>query len=141
MQGYGWVFDPHSGGSKVPPRLQEETRKRILAHAEKNYKGTYTRLDVRFRGPFCYIDAYTEPEAPEDWPPPGITESREAYIERLRNTPTHLVRLRYFAGHDKWSVAFFAYSSMKYEPAVYDNGSWLGTPEEGFDIGAVYLTE
>jgi hypothetical protein len=25
-----WVFDPQSGGRKVPPREQEETRQRIL---------------------------------------------------------------------------------------------------------------
>lgn len=28
------------------------------------------RLDIRFRGQFCYIDAYTEPELPgPNWPP------------------------------------------------------------------------
>jgi hypothetical protein len=28
---------------------------------------------------------------------------------------------------------------MKYEPSFFDSGSWTGTPEEGFEIGAVYL--
>jgi hypothetical protein len=39
-------------------------------------------------------------------------------IERLRNTPTHLCRLRYFGG-DEWGFAFYAYSSEKYELAVF----------------------
>ena len=52
-----WVFDPQSGGVKIPPAVQERTRQRILAYAEKHYKGKYTRIDVRFRGPLCYIDA------------------------------------------------------------------------------------
>ena len=29
---------------------------------EKHYKGGFTRLDIRFRGAFCYIDAYKEPD-------------------------------------------------------------------------------
>jgi hypothetical protein len=28
---------------------------------------------------------------------------------------------------------------MKYEPCVFENGSFYGTPEEGLDVGAVYL--
>ena len=58
--------------------------------------GAFTRLDIRFRGQFCYVDAYREPELRPDWPPPDWRESREEYAERLRNTPTHLCRLRYF---------------------------------------------
>ncbi|MBI3468908.1 MAG: hypothetical protein HY000_38375 [Planctomycetes bacterium] len=42
-----WVRDPHSGGVKISKPLQERIRKRILAHAEKQYKGRYLRLDVR----------------------------------------------------------------------------------------------
>lgn len=52
-----WVYDPHSGGVKIPKSVQERTRQRILAYAEAHYAGTYLRIDVRFRGPFCYIDA------------------------------------------------------------------------------------
>ena len=28
-----WVYDPHSGGVKIPPAVQERTRQRILAYA------------------------------------------------------------------------------------------------------------
>jgi hypothetical protein len=135
-----WVFDPQSGGVKIPPRVQEETRRRILAYAEEHYKGKYTRLDIRFRGVFCYIDAYREPDVPRGWPPKDWGISRADYIEQLRNTSLHLCRLRYFS-HDQWSLGFFTYSNEKYEPCVFKNGDWFGTPEEAFAIGATYLEE
>jgi hypothetical protein len=112
-----WMFAPHSGGSRIPPALQEETRRRILAHANKHYGGGFDRIDVWFRGQFCYIDAYQD----------GNT------------VPTHLCRLRYFSGHGEWSVAFYMYSHERYEPSFFASGEALGTPEEGFDVGAVYL--
>lgn len=98
-----WVYDPHAGGVKIPERVQQRTRQRLLAYAEQQYAGKYTRLDIRFRGQFCYIDAFTEPHVPPDFPPPGWPESREEHLERLRNTPTHLCRLRYF-GNTVWQA-------------------------------------
>ena len=135
-----WVYDPHSGGVKIPKYVQEETKRRILAHAEKHYAGKYIRLDIRFRNQFCYIDAYQEPHVADDFPPPGFPETREEHIERLRNTPTHLCRLRYFR-KDVWSVAFYSYGKEKYVPAMFHSGSFEGTAEEGFDVGSVYLED
>ncbi len=134
-----WVYDPQSGGIKIPQKIQPRIRQRILAHAEKHYAGKYNRIDVRFRGQFCYIDAYTEPCVPEGYNPALYGESREEHMERLRNTPTHLCRLRYFGDEDRWSMAFYTYSHEAYEPCVFDTGSWHGTPEEAFDTSAVYL--
>ena len=134
-----WYYNPHTGGKKIPPIVQERIRRRILAHAGANYKGRYTRLDIRFRGSLCYIDAYTDPGVPSGAPWKRLGESREHYLERLRNTPTHLCRLRYFGDDDRWSLAFYTYSHEKYEPSVFMSGDWIGTPEEGFDVGAVYL--
>jgi hypothetical protein len=135
-----WVFDPQSGGVKVPPRVQEETRRRILDYADKHHRRKYTRLDIRFRGPLCYIDAYCEPNVPRNWPPKTWNVSRADYIERLRNTPIHLCRLRHFS-HDRWSLAYFTYSNEKYVPCVFENGDWFGTPEQAFEIGATHLPE
>ena len=59
-----WVYDPHSGGKKIPKDVQERTEKRIRAFAERKYAGKFTRLGIRFRGALCYIDAYTEPVKP-----------------------------------------------------------------------------
>lgn len=133
-----WVFDPHSGGKKIPPSRKQRVRARIQAHAEKHCAGKFTRIDVRFRGVFCYMDAYQEPEVSGKHPTADFGESREEYIERLRNTPIHLVRVRHFS-EDKWSCAFYTYSHEKYEPTFFPSGDWFGTPEEAFDIGAVYL--
>jgi hypothetical protein len=136
-----WVYNPQSGGVKIPQKIQPRIRQLILDHAEKHYAGKYNRIDVRFRGQFCYIDAYTEPYMPEDYNPNLFGESREEYLERLRNNPTHLCRLRYFGTEDRWSMAFYTYSHEKYEPCIFANGSWHGTLGEAFDISAIYLTD
>jgi hypothetical protein len=43
-----WTYDPHSGGVKIPPQLQIETRERILRYAKEHYCGKFTRIDVQF---------------------------------------------------------------------------------------------
>lgn len=134
-----WVYDPHAGGVKIPERIQPRIRQRILEHAEKHYAGRYNRIDVRFRGTFCYIDAYTEPFLSPDYDPKLYGESREARLQRMRNVPTHLCRLRYFGDEARWSMAFYTYSRETYEPCYFNNGTLEGTPEEAFDTSAVYL--
>ena len=91
-----WVSDPHSGGVKISRPMRERIRRRILTYAEDNASGKSTRLVVRFRNQFCYVDACTEPCVSDDWPD-NFPDSREEHIERMRNTPTHLCRLRHFA--------------------------------------------
>ncbi len=134
-----WVYDPHSGGVKIPEPVRARTKDRILAHAKKHYAGKYTRIDVRFHGQLCYIDAYKEPYVSPTFDPQVLGESVEEYRERRRNTPTHLCRLRYFGDENRWSMAFYTYSNEKYEPCFFDTGADHGTPEEAFDVGAVYL--
>ena len=56
-----WQFDPNSGGVTIPEHKRGEVKRRLEKYAAENYAGRYTRLEVRFRGQFCYIDAYTEP--------------------------------------------------------------------------------
>lgn len=136
-----WMYDPHSGGAKIPPSLQNEVRERILRHAETRGKNKFTRIDVRFRGALCYIDAYREPDEPSPELLKIAGETRDEYRERLRNQPIHLCRLRYLGpSRNAWSVAFFTYSNEKYEPTFFPTGKMEGTPEEGFDVGAVYLS-
>jgi hypothetical protein len=136
-----WVRDPDSGGVKIPKLVQARIKQRILKYAEAHYSGKYTRLDIRFRSQFCYIDAYKEPYIAPDFPPANFPESREDYIERLRNTPIHLCRLRYFGDEEGWSFAFYTYSNEKYELCVFNNGSFYGTPEEAFESSALYLQD
>ncbi len=137
-RGKAWVFDPHSGGRPISATTQHIARQRILDRAQKHYAGKFTRIDVRFRGAMCYIDAYQEPYVEKKHPTANMGETRAEYIQRLRNTPIHLCRLRYF-DTNRWSVAFYTYSHEKYEPCVFPNGEWFGTPEEAFDIGAIHL--
>ena len=140
MAGKQWMFDPDSGGVKIPDTVKRRTEQRVRAYAEQHFAGKYTRLDIRFRGQFCYIDAYTEPILRDGWPPDDWPETREEYVERLRNTPTHLCRLRYFGGEERWGFAFYTYSNEKYTLAMYDSGEFLGTPEDAFRISArLYL--
>ncbi len=139
----GWVFSPHSGGVRIPEPVQRRTEARLCRYAEEHFAGRYTRLAIRFRGQFCYIDAYTEPEEPgPNWPPADWPETREEYLERLRTTPTHLCRLRYFGDEERWGFGFFAYSSEKYELSVFPSGEFFGPPEDAFQVsGQLYLPE
>ena len=135
-----WVYSPHSGGCKVPQHKQQVVRERILKYAKAKYAGKYNCIEVRFRGKYCYVDAYIEPYVPRYARSPCPGESRAEYIERLRNSPIHLCRLLYRGDDDAWSVAFYTYSHEKYEPSVFPDGQWTGTPEDAFDVGAMYLT-
>lgn len=137
-----WMFDPDSGGVKVSEAVKRRTTERIHRYAQEHFAGCYTRLEIRFRGQFCYIDAYTEPEPlGPDWPPADWPESREEYLERLRTTPTHLCRLRYFGDEEAWGFAFYTYSGERYELSVFPSGEFLGSPEEAFHVSAsMYLS-
>ena len=132
------VFDAHTGGRPVPVAVQDAVRLRILNHAQAHYAGKFIRIDVRFRGALCYIDAYQEPGPDGERLAKLCGETPEKYIEGIRNTPVHLVRLRYF-DEDRWSLAFYTYSHERYEPCLYPNGEAFGTVEQVFDVGAVYL--
>jgi len=136
-----WVFDPDSGGKPITEAVKARTETRLRAYAEEHYAGQYIRLDIRFRGQFCYVDAYTEPEPlGPDWPPPGFPETREEYLERLRNTPTHLCRLRYRGDQERWGFAFYTYSHERYELSIFPSGEFFGPPEDAFEVSAnMYL--
>jgi hypothetical protein len=133
-----WVYSPHAGGKSVPFGVKLRTERRIVDYAAQNYPGKFIRIDVRFRGALCYIDAYTEPDLPRgSVPPPG--ETRDQWIERLRNTPTHLCRIRYFGNENGWRFAWYSYAHEKYEPSFLITGNDHGTPEEAFETSAHFF--
>jgi hypothetical protein len=134
----GWVFDPHSGGVRIPESVRQRTAERIERYAAEHYAGKYTRLDIRFRGALCYIDAYTEPQEPSKQLLKVTGETSAQFMERVRRVPLHLCRLRYFA-EDRWSMAFYTYSNERYQPSFFRNGTFFGTPEEAFEQSAGYL--
>ena len=130
---------PDSGGVKIPDPVRADLKRRILQVAREHFEGRYERLEIRFRSQFCYIDAFCEPDVPEGWPPESWQVTREEYIEKLRNSPLHICRLRYF-GEDRWGFGFFSYANEKYEASFYPDGSFIGKPEDAFvTAAAVHL--
>ena len=127
---------------RIPDVVKRRTEERIRRYAEQHFAGRYTRLDIRFKGQFCYLDAYTEPEpAGPGWLPPDGRETAEERLERIRNTPIHLCRLRYFGDEERWGFAFYKYSDDKYETSIFPSGDFLGAPEDAFHVSAqIYLT-
>jgi hypothetical protein len=132
------ALSPHTGGKPIPEAVQNAVRLRILNHAQAHYAGKYRKIEVRFNGALCYVDAYQEPAPGSEVVAALTSETREQYVERIRNTPVHLVRLGYF-DEDRWSLSFYTYSHERYEPCSYPNGEEFGTVEQAFDVGAVYL--
>ena len=45
-----WVYDPQSGGVKIPPPVQPRIRQRIDDHAAQHYAGKYNWIDVSASG-------------------------------------------------------------------------------------------
>jgi hypothetical protein len=134
------VFDPDRGGEPIPEPVKQRTEARLRGYAEQHFAGHYTRLDVRFRGQFCYVDAYQEPAPPSPgWPPPGWGETREEYLERLRSTSIHLCRLRYFGDEERWGFAYYTYSNERYTLSMFPSGEFFGPPEDAFEVSSGYL--
>ena len=134
----GWTWQPAQPKS-IPETVQVSVRQRIEAYAAKKYAGRFARLGIRFRGRYCYVDAFKEPDKASDLPPPWFKGTAEEYWQQQRDTPIHLIRLTYLGNPDKWELAFFTYSNEKYSECVFPDGSFEGSPEDGFDIGATYL--
>jgi hypothetical protein len=132
-----WVFSPNSGGKKIPDLVRIDVEKRINDVAEQQLKGKFVRLELSFKGRFCYIDAFTEPDVDENWNEEIMQKTRVEHIERLQNTPLHLCRLRYF-DKDKWGFAWYNYSIEKYELATYPDGEFFGKPEDAFLASAAF---
>ena len=127
-----WVFDPDAGGVKIPERTKRDVETRLKEYAAKHYADDYAKIEIKFRGAFCYIDVFTNPPVSHKMP---VDKTQAEMLDRLRNTPTHLCRLRHFTV-DRWTCGFYLYSSNKYELFTMGDGSFDCTPEEGFEMAA-----
>lgn len=111
-----------SSGSKkassLPDAIVDAVRERLEEHVKRNWPGC-TRVDVRKRGNFVYIEA----QGKED------------------SEPAPLCRLRYRGSGDLWEFAYFTWSREAYEPSVLDNGEPSGSPEKCFDTSAAGMFE
>lgn len=106
-----WVYDPQSGGSKIPSQLHEELCKQAESYARARPWHPRIQLKLRFKNQFCYVDTIEEGDG--------------------RIFP--LCRLRYFNQHG-WSLALFTYSNEKYEPCIFPDGKWEGTLKAALEL-------
>ncbi len=110
-----WYYDPQSGGVKIPPQSRPVIVSQAEAYARTRPWWVKFQIKLRFKGQFCYLDACEAGEM-----------------------PFPIGRLRYF-NQNEWSLAFYAYSSMSYQPCVFNSGKMLGTIEEGIAACEMYL--
>ena len=106
-----WVYDPHSGGTKIPPKIHEKICKQVESFACTHSWYPKIQLRPRFKNQFCYIET--------------IEKDDERFFP--------LCRLRHFNFHG-WSMALFTYSNERYEPCPFPRGKWEGTIEEALAV-------
>jgi len=112
-----WVYDPHSGGIKIPKNEHEEICRKAEHFAKTRSWYSDFFLQLRFKNQFCYIDG----------------------VDRKNNQSFPLCRLRYF-NKKEWSLSLYTYSNDRYESCVFSN-SQTGTLEEAIEICEGYLQE
>ena len=52
-----WVYDPHSGGAKIPSGQHSMLRAKAEAFAKTRAWFSTYELVLRFKSQFCYLDA------------------------------------------------------------------------------------
>lgn len=110
-----WCLDPQSGGNKIPSDMHEVIAKRVQLYSLRSVWYPKFKIKLRYRNQFCYLDASENGQA--DFP---------------------IGRLRYF-DINRWSLAFYAYSSESYKPCLFNDGGWFGTVEQAIDICSLYF--
>ena len=111
----GWYFSPQTGGTKIPSEIHAKITAQANAYANTRPWSEKFQLQLRFKSQFCYLD-----------------------ILEKDGTISPIGRLRYFQP-DRWSLAFYTYSSNRYQPCVFATGEWFGTIEKAIDVCEVYM--
>lgn len=111
-----WVYTPHSGGQKIPPRTQEEICKTVADYSCSRPWHPEYQLVIRFRSQFCYIDT-------------NNTKDNNQY---------QLCRLGYFKVGN-FSLALFVYSHERYEPTIFSNGKQQGSLVEALELCELFI--
>ena len=106
-----WVYDPQSGGNKIPPRIHEILSQKAESFACARSWHPRIQLKLRFKNQFCYVDT----------------------LEVGDNRQFPLCRLRHFSP-DRWSLALFTYSNERYVPCLFQNGKWEGSFEAALEV-------
>ena len=103
-------MNPQSGGTKIPSDLHSKIIHQVSVFEKARPWYPRLRLNIRFKSQFCYLD---------------LIEKDESI--------SPLCRLRYF-NNSEWSLGFFAWSSERYEPCVFQSGDWFGSIEDAIKI-------
>lgn len=103
---------------KGPPESTKASlTSRLNTHTRQHWP-ELTRVDVRFRAAFAYVDGRL---------PDGST--------------IKLCRLRYGGSAARWGFAIYRASHDDYEDSILPTGTFAGTPEDALDCAAnLYLT-
>jgi hypothetical protein len=100
-----------------PPSTKTSLGQRLTAHARAHWP-QLSRIDIRFRGAFAYIDGCL---ADGDIIP--------------------LCRLRYAGSASRWGFAIYRASHDDYEDNFLPSGHRAGSPEEALDCACtLYIT-
>lgn len=100
---------------KISPVKYANIIKKANAFAASRSWSSKYKLQLRFKGQFCYVDC----------------------IEK-DGTVSALGRLRHLES-GRWSVAFFTYSNDRYTPCRLPNGKDSGSLEEVLTVCEAYL--
>ena len=104
--------------AKPPESTKSSLGQRLSQHARDRWPAL-TRVEVRFRGQFAYIDGHL---------PDG---------EILQ-----LCRLRYAGSASTWGFAIYRASHDDYENSTLPNGQFAGSPEDALDCTCgLYLND
>lgn len=106
-----WVYDPQSGGNKIPPAMHEALSQQAEAFSCARSWHPRIQLKLRFKNQFCYVDT----------------------VEAEDHRQLPLCRLRHF-NQDRWSLALFTYSNERYVPCLFQDGKWEGTFEAALEV-------
>jgi hypothetical protein len=101
--GYSTITSAAKNDSATPARIV------YTAHSRPSFEGLGYRLEIRFRGPVCYVDAAEE----------GVSSDAAT----SGGEPLPLCRLRFSGDPDRWSFAFYTYSAERYERPSSPRGS------------------
>lgn len=103
----------------TPPASTKSSLGYRLAARARSRWPALTKIEVRFRGAFAYIDARL---------PDGEV--------------LPLCRLRYGGSATRWGFAVYRASHGDYQDSLLPNGSLAGTPEEALDCACeLYLND
>lgn len=103
----------------TPPTSTKTSLGQRLSERARNRWPALTRVEVRFRGQFAYIDGHL-----------------------ANGDVLPLCRLRYGGSASTWGFALYLASKDGYQDSILPNGQFAGSPEDALDCACgLYLND